>query len=220
MQGWTRRQFVKGLSMAGSGCLAKYQCIAFLPHLGSVTPAGFAKTTLKPLFEEVPSAVSGLTWRHENGRSPDYFLPETTGAGCAFLDYDSDGWMDIYLVNSGPSDFFQPARPLKNGLYKNNRDGTFTDVTDKAGVAGGTFGMGVAVGDYNNDGFPDMFVTAYGRPILYRNNTDVTEKAGLALSGVSGMPGWTTSAVWFDYDNDGLLDLFVCSYVQYQLSQG
>ena len=153
--------------------------------------------------------------------SAERFLPESLGPGCAFLDYDNDGWMDIYLVNSGPSNFFQPKQPLKNALYRNNRDGTFTDVTDKAGVAGGTFGMGVAVGDYNNDGFPDMFVTAYGRSILYRNNkdgtfTDVTEKAGLA----SGMPGWTTGAVWFDYDNDGLLDLFVGSYVEYDLRQG
>ena len=100
--------------------------------------------------------------------------------------------MDIYLVNSGPSDFYKPARPLKNALYHNNRDGTFTDVTDKAGVAGGTFGMGVAVGDYDNDGFPDMFVTAYGRSILYRNNgdgtfTDVTEKAGLAAARHAGL---------------------------------
>jgi hypothetical protein len=146
--------------------------------------------------------------------SPDRYLPETLGPGCAFLDYDNDGWMDIYFVNSGPSDFFKPAKPLRNALYKNNRDGTFTDVTEKAGVSGGTFGMGVAVGDYNNDGWPDLFVTSYGSCILYRNNrdgtfTDVTKKSGLAT------PGWTTSAVWFDFDNDGKLDLFVCSFVDY-----
>jgi hypothetical protein len=99
-------------------------------------------------------------------------------------------------------------------LYKNNRDGTFTDVTEKAGVNGGTFGMGVAVGDFDNDGWPDLFVTSYGKCILYQNNRngtfrDVTEKAGLAT------PGWTTSAVWFDYDNDGRLDLFICSFVDY-----
>jgi hypothetical protein len=147
--------------------------------------------------------------------SPEHYLPETLPPGCAFLDFDNDGWMDIFLVNSGPSDFFQPKKPLRNALYKNNRDGTFTDVTEKAGVAGGvSFGMGVAVGDFNNDGFPDILVTAYGRPTLYRNNgdgtfADVTEKAGL-----SG-PAWSTSAVWFDYDNDGLLDLFLCSFVRY-----
>lgn len=147
--------------------------------------------------------------------SPEHYLPEALGPGCAFLDYDNDGWMDIYLVNSGPSDFYHPARPARNALYRNNRDGTFTDVTEKAGVAGGTFGMGVAVGDYDNDGWPDIFVTSYGKCILYRNNrdgtfTDVTKKAGLET------PGWTTSAVWFDYDNDGRLDLFVCSFVSYE----
>jgi hypothetical protein len=117
-------------------------------------------------------------------------------------------------VNSGPSDFWKPPKPVRNALYKNNRDGTFTDVTEKAGVAGAYFGMGIAVGDYDNDGWPDLFVTAYGKCILYNNNhdgtfTDVTEKAGVAT------PGWTTSAVWFDYDNDGKLDLFVCSFVDY-----
>jgi ASPIC and UnbV./FG-GAP repeat. len=146
--------------------------------------------------------------------SPEHFLPETLGPGCAFLDYDNDGWMDIYLVNSGPSEFYVPKKPLRNALYKNNRDGTFTDVTEKAGVLGGTFGMGVAVGDYNNDGFPDMLVTACGRAVLYRNNgngtfTDVSKQAGIEIS------GWTTSAVWFDFDNDGRLDLFVCSFVRY-----
>jgi len=168
-----------------------------------------------PIFEEITPETSGITWVHENAKSPERYLPESLGPGCAFLDYDNDGWMDIYLVNSGTSDFYTPKQPLRNALYKNNRDGTFTDVTEKAGVAAGVnFGMGVAAADYDNDGFPDLFVTAYGRSILYHNNgngtfTDVTEKAGLAV------PGWTTSAVWFDYDNDGRLDLFVCSFVDY-----
>ena len=136
------------------------------------------------------------------------------GPGCAFLDYDNDGWMDIYLVNSGPSDLWTPSKPVRNALYRNNRDGTFSDVTDKAGVGGGSFGMGVAVGDYNNDGYPDLLITGYGRTILYRNNgdgtfTDVAKSAGLPLS------GWTTGAAWFDYDNDGKLDLFIASYVAY-----
>ena len=89
------------------------------------------------------------------------YLPETVGGGCAFLDYDNDGWMDIYLVNSGPCDFFVPKTPLRNALYHNNRDGTFTDVTAKAGVPGDAYGMGVAVGDYDADGFPDSYVTQY-----------------------------------------------------------
>jgi hypothetical protein len=146
--------------------------------------------------------------------SPSRYLPEALGPGCAFIDFDNDGWMDIFLVNSGPSDFWTPKKPIRNALYKNNRDGTFIDVTEKAGVGGAYFGMGVAVGDYDNDGWPDLFVTAYGKCMLYRNNhdgtfTDVTAKAGVAT------PGWTTSAVWFDYDDDGRLDLFVCSFVDY-----
>jgi enediyne biosynthesis protein E4 len=167
-----------------------------------------------PLFLAVPSSASGIQWVHDNAMSDNRYLPETLGPGCAFLDYDNDGWMDLYMVNSGPCDFWTPSKPIRNALYHNNRDGTFTDVTEKAGVSGGTFGMGVAVGDYDNDGWPDMFITAYGKCILYKNNhngtfTDVTDKAGL------GTPGWTTSAAWFDYDNDGKLDLFVCSFVDY-----
>jgi len=167
-----------------------------------------------PAFEVIPPSVSGVTWTHVNGRSPMAHLPETVGAGCAFLDYDNDGWMDIYLVNSGPCDFYTPPQPLHNALYRNNRDGTFTNVTEKAGVAGNAYGMGVAVGDYDGDGFPDLYVTQYPRSILYHNNgdgtfTDVTAKAGVAA------PGWATSAVWFDYDNDGRLDLFVCHFVDY-----
>ena len=170
-----------------------------------------------PVFEVVPPGRSGITWTHDNAMSELRYLPETCGAGCAFLDYDGDGWMDIYLVNSGKADIFTPKSPIRNALYRNNRDGTFTDVTDKAGVPGGTFGMGVAVGDFDNDGFPDLFVTAYGSCTLYRNNgngtfTDVTDKAGLRV------PGWTTSAVWFDCDNDGRLDLFVCSFVEFSLA--
>ncbi len=172
-----------------------------------------------PVFVDITPQQSGITWVHENAMSPERYLPETCGSGCAFLDFDGDGWMDLYLVNSGPCDFYTPpaSKTVRNALYKNNRDGTFTDVTDKAGVPGGTFGMGVAVGDYDNDGYPDLFVTAYGRNTLYHNNgngtfTDVTKAAGLDT------PGWTTSAVWFDYDNDGKLDLFVCSFVQFSLA--
>jgi hypothetical protein len=182
------------------------------------SPFGRRLSAASPLFEEVPSDASGITWVHENAMSPDRYLPETMGPGVAFFDYDNDGWIDIFMVNSGASDFYKPATPLRNALYRNNRDGTFSDVTEKAGVAGGKeFGMGCAIADYDNDGYSDILVTAYGRCTLYRNNgngtfTDVTDKAGLAT------PGWTTSAVWFDYDNDGKLDLFLCSFVQFSLS--
>jgi hypothetical protein len=196
----SRRHFVRSLAAGSAGLL--------LPRFGPPVPAE------PPFFEEVPPGRSGISFVHENAMSPERYLPETLGPGCAFFDYDNDGWMDVYIVNSGPSDFYTPKTPLRNALYRNNRDGTFTDVTEKAGVPGGTFGMGIAIGDYDNDGFQDLFVTAYGRCTLYHNNgngtfTDVTDKAGLAA------PGWTTSAVWFDYDGDGRLDLFVCSFVEF-----
>jgi len=198
--GIRRREFLKALA----GSLA-------YPALARVAAA--VDSPSYP-FSDVPASVSGITWTHTAGLSPEKYLPQSTGAGCAFLDYDNDGWMDIYLINSGPCDIFTPEKPLRNALYRNNRDGTFTDVTEKAGVVGGGYGMGAAVGDYNADGFPDLYVTQYGRSILYRNNgdgtfTDVTEHAGVAA------PGWASSAVWFDYDNDGRLDLFVCRFVDF-----
>jgi len=199
----SRRHFVRLLGLAGMSAVG--------PRFQSTGPPA------APIFEEIPASVSGIRWVHENAISADRYLPETMGPGVAFLDYDNDGWLDIFMVNSGAADFYQPAAPLKNALYKNNRDGTFTDVTDAAGVAGGLqFGMGCAVADYDNDGFQDILVTAYGRCTLYHNNgngtfSDVTAKAGVEA------PGWTTSGVWFDYDNDGRLDLFLCSFVQYSV---
>src|SRR5690349_19372048 len=207
---FSRRDFLKSFG-AGSACAAFGGSALF-------AAARLRAEAQPPDFEEIPASASGITWKHTAGLSSSMYLPETDGAGCAFLDYDNDGWMDIYLVNYGLCDFFKPTKPIRNALYRNNHDGTFTDVTEKAGVAGGTFGMGVAVGDYDNDGWPDMMVTAYGKCTLYHNNrngtfTDVIEKAGVAA------PGWTTSAVWFDYDNDGKLDLFLCSFVQYGLNK-
>ena len=202
----SRRRFLQSMSFLSGAAIS--------PRLASSLV--FAPAA-QYAFEEVPPAQSGIKWVHTAGKSPEKYLPETSGAGCAFVDYDNDGWMDIYLVNSGKSDFYNPPRPLRNALYRNNRDGTFTDVTEKAGVAGGGYGMGVAVGDYDGDGFPDLFVTQVGRSILYHNNgdgtfTDVTEKAGVAA------PGWSSSAVWFDYDNDGRLDLFVCQFAEFDKS--
>lgn len=212
----SRREFMRLMTLAGMSAATG---IGDTHRFRALAAENGERPRFQPhtLFEEIPASASGITWVHENAMSPERYLPETMGPGVAFFDYDNDGWMDIFMVNSGSADFYQPKAPLKNALYKNNRDGTFTDVTDKAGVAGGKeFGMGCAIADYDNDGHQDILVTAYGRCTLYHNNgngtfTDVTEKAGVAT------PGWTTSAVWFDYDNDGRLDLFLCSFVEFSL---
>src|SRR5882672_10645781 len=210
----SRRDFLRGLTQS--------LAVVGLSRWAAAVPApadSLPNAATRPIpFEEVPPNLSGITWVHSSSKSASKYLPETTGAGCAFLDYDNDGWMDIYLVNSGKCDFYDPAPPLRNALYRNNRDGSFTDVTEKAGVAAEGYGQGVAVGDYDGDGYPDLYVTQYGRSILYHNNgdgtfTDVTEKAGIAA------PGWASSAVWFDYDNDGRLDLFVCQFVEFSKSK-
>ena len=170
-----------------------------------------------PYFESLAPATTGIHWKHDNAMSVRRYLPESMGPGVAIFDYDNDGWMDLYFTNSGPADFFAPAHPLRNALYHNNHDGTFTDVTEKAGVAGRDFGIGVAAGDYDGDGWTDLLVTTYGKLILYHNNhdgtfTDVVKKAGL------DNPGLFTSAVWFDYDNNGTLDLYVGHFAKYNQS--
>jgi hypothetical protein len=159
---------------------------------------------------------AGITFQQDSTQTDEKYYLETMGTGVAWIDYDQDGLMDLYFVQSGATDAYKPAHPLRSALYRNNGDGTFTDVTEKAGVGGeGHYGQGVAVGDYNNDGFPDLYVTGYGRAILYRNNgdgtfTDVTAKAGVADDGA-----WSTSAGWFDYDKDGWLDLVVTNYLDW-----
>jgi len=159
---------------------------------------------------------AGITFRHENAASSQKYLIETMGAGCAWIDYDQNGLLDLYLVNSAATQVFRPAAPLRGALYRNNGDGTFTDVTAKAGVgAEGLFGMGVAVGDYDNDGFPDLLVLGYGRSILYHNNGDGTFTDVTAHAGVANAGQWASSAAWFDYNNDGFLDLVIANYVDW-----
>ncbi len=159
---------------------------------------------------------AGILFVHDNAATSAKYLIETMGAGCGWIDYDQDGLWDLYLVNSAATPAYAPKGPLRSALYRNNGDGTFTDVTASAGVgAEGLFGMGVAVGDYDNDGFPDLFVLGYGRCILYHNTghgtfTDVTARAGVADLG-----RWASSAAWFDYDNDGRLDLVIANYVNW-----
>lgn len=157
------------------------------------------------------AAAARLTFVHDRGATPDHRLPETMGSGLAWLDYDRDGWMDLYVVQSGP---FPPSNSPKaqDRLFHNNRDGTFADVTRKAGLSDRAYGMGAIAGDYDNDGFVDLYVTNWGGNILYRNMGDGTFRNLTAKAGVSGPP-WSTSAAWGDVDADGWLDLFVGSYV-------
>jgi len=169
---------------------------------------------------------AGITFRLNSSRTPQKYLIETMPGGVAMLDYDGDGLEDLFFVNGAHLE--SPMRPGSapdksdpkywNRLYRNNGDGTFTDVTEKAGLRGHSYGMGVAVGDYDNDGRPDLYVTNFGRNILYHNNgdgtfTDVTEKAGVAAG------GWSSSALFVDYDRDGLLDLFVARYLDWDFSK-
>ncbi|HSY30571.1 MAG TPA: CRTAC1 family protein [Verrucomicrobiae bacterium] len=172
-------------------------------------------------FTDVTAAL-GINFEYLASHTSKKYLIETMGSGVALFDYDNDGRLDIFVVNGAPLSDPTPKGtvPQKSGpkywnrLYHQKRDGTFEDVTEKAGLAGTGYGMGVAVGDYDNDGFEDLYVTAYGGNKLYHNNgdgtfTDVTEKAGVAGS------GWSTSAAWVDLDNDGRLDLVVLRYLQW-----
>ena len=172
----------------------------------SVSNLGFRLTDI--------TNAAGIRFQHTSGAYGGKLLPETLGSGCAFLDYDADGWQDILLIN-GMDWPGQKRQRSTLRLYKNNRNGTFTDVTKAAGLDLEMYGMGVAVGDYNNDGFPDIFITCVGQSHLFRNTgkgsfVDVTRP-----SGFFGRQGLSTSALWFDYDRDGLLDLFVCNYVRW-----
>jgi len=165
-------------------------------------------------FREVDPAVSGVTWVHDNGMSEQRYLPETEPPGVAIFDYNNDGWMDLFMVNSGTAVFFRPKTPLRHALYRNNGNGTFTDVTRQAGITADLFGMGVGTGDYDADGDEDLFITGYEKCVLYRNNGDGTFTDVTVESRINP-PGWSTTAAWFDYNNDGKLDLMVSQFVDY-----
>src|SRR6266436_4296948 len=160
--------------------------------------------------------AAGITFQQDATQTDEKYYLETMGTGVAWLDYDQDGLMDLFFVQSAATDIYKPSHPLRSALYHNNGDGTFTDVTEKAGVGGaGHYGQGVAVGDYDNDGSPDLYVTGYQRAILYHNNGDGTFTDITAKAGVSDEGGWSTSAGWFDYDKDGFLDLLVTNYIEW-----
>jgi enediyne biosynthesis protein E4 len=176
---------------------------------------------VKPAFSDVSSA-SGIRFRHHSGADRRKFMPETVGSGCAFLDYNGDGRLDVFFVNG--TDWPGPAaKPHRPALYRNNGGGAFTDVTVEAGLAQDTYGMGAAVADYDNDGHPDLYLTCLGPNHLYHNNRDGTFADVTARSGTMGEPvepggtrwKWSTSAAWFDYDRDGRLDLYVANYVRW-----
>jgi hypothetical protein len=209
-----RRSFLQYAIASGFPSLLSLRTSGEKPH----SPSDAA---CFPAFSDITTR-SGVDFRHEASHTTQKYLIETMGSGVALLDYDGDGYLDIFLVNCAAlQDPMPPGKnPDKsnprywNRLYHNNGNGTFTDVTEKAGVKGNGYGMGVAVGDYDNDGHPDIYVTSFGSNTLYHNNgdgtfTDVTEKAGVMAG------GWSTSAAFLDYDRDGRLDLAVVRYLEW-----
>ena len=193
----------------------------FAPVLDSekrpITAGGFVKTG-PVVFKDI-SEQAGLTkWTHKMGTPQKPYILETIGSGVALLDYDHDGWLDIYMVNGSTYDALDgKAEPPHAALFHNNHDGTFTNVAEQAGVTNDRWGFGVAVGDYDNDGWPDLYVANYGKNRLYHNNhdgtfTDVAETAGVTLG------NWSTGPSFGDYDGDGRLDLFVPGYIHWDMN--
>ncbi len=196
-----RRSFLRGFAAFAAALQIPPETL-----LASPAPPGFR-------FVDVTSSA-GIQFRHNSGAYGGKLLPETLGPGCAFLDYDSDGWQDILLVNGTDWPGHKRDRSTLK-LYRNNRNGTFSDVTRAAGLDIEMYGMGVAAGDYNNDGYPDLLITCVGQNRLFKNTGKGTFVDVTKSSGLGGRQALSTSAIWFDFDRDGLLDLFVCNYVKW-----
>ena len=194
--------------------LVKVCLIAVLSLKGQVFSS--IDRPVAPVFIEV-SQEAKLLFFHVNGASPQKYIVETVGSGAGFLDYDNDGWMDVYFVNGGPTPATVPAVSAANQLFRNNRDGTFTEVTEKAGVGDTSYGVGCAFADYDNDGYVDIYVTNLGPNLLYHNNGDGTFTEIASKAGVADRL-WGTSAAFADYDQDGNLDLYVCNYLQFSFA--
>jgi hypothetical protein len=185
----------------------------------AAAPASIAGTPLGLSFLNIAKEAGLNAKTIFGGEHKNRYLLETTGCGVAFYDYDNDGWLDIFLVNGWRLEGFPAGQEPTSHLFKNNRDGTFTDVTGKAGLVHSGWGQGVCIGDYDNDGFEDLFVAYFGKNVLYHNNgdgtfTDVSEKAGVAGNGKR----WNSGCAFVDYDRDGLLDLFVANYIDLDLA--
>ena len=210
-----------GASPSGSNICGFGTARAFLLALvASLCPLGAADAGQDPQGQQVEfvdvTRESGISFVHENAATSEKYLIETMGGAAAWLDYDGDGLLDFYVANSAATEAFEPAAPLRGALYRNAGSGRFSDVTREAGVgAEGLFAMGVAVGDYDNDGDPDLAVTGYGRSVLYRNDGEGTFRDLTQEAGVSNAGKWGSSAAWFDYDNDGFLDLVIVNYLDW-----
>ena len=200
--------------------LRNTQCVLrFMPYwivftLNAFVISPHAQTTVQ--FVDVAEA-SGITFKHVNGESGRLYYLETMGSGAAFFDYDNDGDLDLYIVNSAPLPGFVTAMPPTNALYRNDGDSGFTDVTAEAGVGHLGYGMGCGTADYDNDGDPDLYVTNFGENVLYRNNADGTFTDVTVYAGVGDSDRWSSSCAFVDYDHDGNLDLYVVNYLDYDI---
>ncbi|HTM15348.1 MAG TPA: CRTAC1 family protein [Terracidiphilus sp.] len=184
-------------------------------RVGKSSSSGIAHSSPAVRFTDIREAA-GIDFVQDSTQTEEKYYLETMGTGVAWIDYDQDGLLDLYFVQSAATEAYKPTHPLHSALYHNNGDGTFTDVTEKAHLAGeGHYGQGVAVGDFDNNGYPDLYVTGYGSAILYRNNGDGTFTDVTAHAGVEDTRNWSSSAGWFDFDKDGWLDLVVTNYIEW-----